>query len=237
MSHRTALYSSLLGLFTLAVSANSSTITSSTGQVTVLGTAPASVAQGGLQSNTSAYVFMESQLVLTSPLNVDISTPGTYTTVTSLTPGTIDAGTFVDSFMLESQPSSVPDSPGDYRTYEGTITFNGPILGIIVETANLNSTDALLGAPGTTYPPPSDIYSGLDLNTPGCAGSGCGNDGVRLSVNGSTLSFGFVTNYSEDEIRIITAATPEPAGIALTLLGLFPLLASGRLRAALRGRE
>jgi hypothetical protein len=209
-----------LGLFGLALTASGSTLVSTTGQVTVLGTPPADVASGGLQSNTTAYVFQESMLTLTSDLDVDVSTPGVYTTVSSLTPGTIDAGTSIVSYMLESQPSSVPPLPDDYRTYQGSLTFDEPILGLIVETTSLNNTDALLGAPGTTYPPPSDIYSGLDLNTPGCKGSSCGDDAVTWTITGNTIYFDFVTNYSEDEIRIITAATPEPGGIAFVLIGL-----------------
>jgi len=226
--------SCLLGLFGLALSANASGIVSTTGQVTVLNTPPASVAAGGLQSNTTAYLFQESQLILASDLNVDISQSGTYLTVPSLTPGTIGAGTPVNVYMLETDPSSVPPKPNDFRIYEGSFTFDSPVLGILVETASLRNTDALLGAPGTVYPSASDTFSGLDLNTAGCTSSSCGNDGVILSVNGNTVSFGFVTNFSEDQIRIITQATPEPSGIALMLLALLPLFAIKLGRPALR---
>jgi hypothetical protein len=236
MSNWIAIRNWSLGLVCLACSANASTLVSTTGQVIILGTPPASVASGGLQSNTDAYFFQESQLILSSPLDVDITEPGTYTTVAELTPGTIAAGADIDSYMLESQPSSVPPAPNNYQTYVGSLTFNSPILGIIVETASLNATDALLGAPGTVYPPPSDLYSGLDLNTPGCSGSTCGNDALTLSVNGDTLNFDYVTNYSEDEIRIITAATPEPRGIAFICLALLPFLGLKSVRGALGKR-
>jgi hypothetical protein len=236
MTNWTAARNLSLGLVCIVFSANASSLVATSGQVTFLSSPPASVASGGLQSNTTAYVFEESELTLTSPVDVDITTPGTYTTVASLTPGTIGAGTDVEVYMLESQPSSVPASPNDYQTYEGSLTFDTPVLGIIVETASLNNTDATLGAPGTVYPPPSDIYSGLDLNTPGCSGSTCGNDGVVLSINGNTVDFGFVTNYSEDEIRIITAATPEPSGIAFTFLALLPLLALKSVRSRINQR-
>jgi hypothetical protein len=193
--------------------------------VTVLTSPPASVAAGGLESDTTAYAFFENQLGLTSPLDVDISTPGKYNTVASLSPGTIDAGTLIDSYLVESDPATLPPGPDNYRTYAGSITFDTPILGIIVETANLRSTDPLLGASGTIYPASSDTFSGLDLNTSGCSGSTCGNDGLILSADQRSIEFGFVTNFSEDQIRIITAAAvPEPAGAAFVFLGLLPIL-------------
>jgi hypothetical protein len=236
MSNWKPAYSLLIGSLGLVLSANASTLVSTAGQVAVLAAPPLSVALGGLESNTNAYVFQESEFTLESPVSTDISMPGDYTTVLSLTPGTIAAGTPVDVYMLESQPASAPRGLS-YRTYQGSLTFNEPILGIIVETTGLRSTDATLGASGTLYPPMTATYSGLELNTPGCHGSTCGNDSVVLSANRETVNFDFVTNVSEvDEIRIITAATPEPGGIALTLLGLLPLMALKSARAA-RGKR
>jgi hypothetical protein len=237
MSHWKPAYSLLIGSLGLVLSAHASTLVSTSGQVAVLATPPFSVAVGGLESNLNAYVFQESQLTLAAPVFTDISTPGDYATVGSLTPGMIAAGTPVDVYMLESQPASLPLGGLNYRTYEGSLTFNEPVLGIIVETTGLRNTDSALGAPGTLYPPMTATYSGIELNTPGCTGSGCGNDAVVLSPNRETVNFDFVTNFSEvDEIRIITAATPEPGGIALTLLGLLPLLALKSARAA-RGKR
>lgn len=236
-SNWTTAFFPLIGLFSLAFSAGASSIDATTGQVSVLSSPPASVASGGLQSNTTAYVFLENQLILSSPLGVDVSSPGLYATVGSVTPGTIAAGTFVDVYMLESQPQSVPPAPSDYRTYQGSLTFSTPVLGILLEAASLRNTDAVLGAPGTVYPPISDTYSGLDLNTPGCSGSSCGNDAIFLSADGKTIDFNFITNYSEDQIRIITAATPEPGGIAFALLGLLPFIARKSARLLRRKSE
>jgi hypothetical protein len=237
MSNWKPAYTLFIGSLGLALFANASTLVSTAGQVAVLAVPPLNIAVGGLESNTTAYVFQENALTLASPVSTDISMPGTYLTVGSLTPGTIAAGTPVDVYMLESQPASAPFGGPSYRTYQGSLTFNEPILGIIVKTSGLRSTDTPLGYPGTIYPPMTSTYSGIELNTPGCKGSKCGNDAVILSANGETVNFDFVTNVSEvDEIRIITAATPEPGGIALTLLGLLPLLALKSARAA-RGKR
>ncbi len=187
-------------------------IISTSGQVDVLSTPPASLLNGHLQSNTTIFAFTErTDLTLSSALPVDVSTQGTYQKLSSLTPGTIAAGTMVDSYFLHSDP------PNGNSTYNASLTFSSPILGIIVLSSSLSSTDSILGAPGTVYPS-KDGTRGLEFGK---------TEDYVVWVSGDTVDVQFHTHSSIDEIRIITAASPvpEPTGLvlgasALGVLGL-----------------
>jgi hypothetical protein len=122
-------------------------IVSTTGQVDLLSSPPASVKPGQLQSNTDIFAFTEqTDIKLSSAVNVDITSPGTYTTDASLTPGTISAGTSVASYFLHSDPQN------NDSIYDGSVTFSTPILGVIVLSGTLSNSDVQLGATGTAYP-------------------------------------------------------------------------------------
>jgi hypothetical protein len=173
---------------------------STTGQIDVLSSPPASVQRGQLQSNTNIFAFNEqARLTLSTAVSVDITSPGTYTTVASLTPGTISAGTQVSSYFLHSDPVN------NNAMFDGSVTFSTPILGVIVLSGTLSSSDAQLGATGTTYPT-NDSGRGLELTA--------GQDFVTLSSNLRTLTVHFFTHDNVDEVRIITAV-PEPSSLVL----------------------
>ena len=197
------------------------------GQISVLPSAPPSVVHGAIVNDQTGFVFFEDEVVLFSPLTVDISSPGTYASTTTLTPGVIDAGTTVDSYFFEDEPASMPAT--GYSTFTGSITFPTQILGIIINTTNLAVSDPPLGAPGTAYPSAADIYSGLELNVPGCSGATCGNDAIVLSADRKTVTiFSVVNTDEEDDVRILVSSSqaqtstpvPEPSGAVLAGLGL-----------------
>lgn len=106
---------------------------------------------------------------------------------------TIAAGTVVNIDYLAWDP----DSAGRTR---GTITFDGPILGIITTRAALLATDAQFGAAGVSYG--SHRYRG----TEGAAG----NNPDYWSFSGNTLTFDLYGIAPED-FRVITAAAPAAA--------------------------
>ena len=105
------------------------------------------------QSNTAINFFTErTDAVLPTTTPIDI-TPGTsfptnYYGNTNLTPGTLAAGTAVDSYFMYSNPVG---QPSNTYTYTATLTLSAPILGVIVTPNTLTETNANLGAPGTTY--------------------------------------------------------------------------------------
>jgi hypothetical protein len=184
-------------------------IISTTGAIDVLASPPPSVKLGDLRSDTELFTFQESSnLTLSQDVSVDITTAGTYQSKSSLTPGTISAGTEVDSYFLHSNPVHQP------QVYVGSITFSSPILGVIVLSAGLDKTDSLLGAPGTEYPT-GNVGRGLELSPT--------EDYVTLSSDLKTLSVHFTTHDDIDEVRILTAAVPEPASLILAVPALLAL--------------
>ncbi len=199
-------------------------VISSTG-VRLLPTAPASVMQGAVQSNTQATAFQEKQgLTLTDALPVDVSAPGTYSAAVSLTPGSIAAGSKVDSFMFYTDPIN---NTGE--KFAGSLTLDSNILGLIVLTKSLNQTDALLGAAGTTYPA-TDPNRGLEI-------FGTGDDSLTLSSDRRTVTFDFHTTGSVDEVRVVTSAAPVPEASTMVSLGLLLALSAGGLVVAAKRRK
>jgi hypothetical protein len=195
-------------------------IIGTTGQVDLLSSPPASVKRGQLQSNTDVFAFTEqTDLTLSTAVKVDITSAGTYKTDASLTPGTISAGTEVESYFLHADPQN------NDSKFDGSVTFSTPILGVIVLSATLSASDAQLGALGTVYPK-GDTGRGLELTS--------GQDFVTLSSNLETLTFHFFTHDNVDQVRILTAV-PEPSTFVLAGCGLVVLAVAFGSR--VRGRR
>ncbi|MDX2131412.1 MAG: hypothetical protein SFY69_05105 [Planctomycetota bacterium] len=199
-----------VGALALASGVSSGAVTGVGGAATVIAP-PASTVLGANQSNTQAWVFTEGTVVLASALTLNATTPGMYTSAGSLTPGSVAAGTTVQSHYLYTDPDG-----SAARTYEGFVEFDQPILGVIVLRSNLNASDAALGAPGTAYA--DNAARGLEL--------GSNADAFAITVSQFRVNFRFVTSTATDDIRIITA--PAPAGAALA--GLCGLVALRRRR-------
>jgi len=166
---------------------------------------------GQTQSSTEIRAYHESVVTLGSALAVDrIGTAFT-------TSGNIAGGTTVETYLLHADP------PGSTPTlFSGSITFDTPILGLIFSDSRLNGTDSSLGVSGVTY------YNGASR------GLELGSDSFTISGNTLTFSGQFNASTAVDEIRILTAAVPEPTTIFAGALVLIPLAAS-TLR-SLRGR-
>jgi hypothetical protein len=132
----------------------------------------------------------------------------------ALNAGTITPGTLVNSFNIYLHTES---NSSTWKTASGSITFDRPILGLIWSGKNLDQSDASFGASGTPYAQIGD-WRGLE-----------GNDVSTFSDfffngNGNTLNLTFnVSSQGYDELRVLTAATPEP----LTILGASTALGFG----------
>jgi hypothetical protein len=114
--------------------------------------------------------------------------------------GPITAGTKVSSFGVAFDPKK-PE-----LFVEGFVTFPRPILGVLTSTLRLKNTDALLGAPGTTYNSPG--ARGLDnFDIPG------------TFFVGNTLFLDWKALSPGDNVRVLTAAIPEPTTWAMLVAG------------------
>ena len=119
-----------------------------------------SVQFGALQSDDHMFAFDEQQNVkLAAALPVDISQPGQYgpdCNCDPLTPGTIPAGSYVSSLFVHADPpGGDPPScwtrPSTRRRTVG-IEVCGPAKpSVCGDNRGLDRSDAVLGAPGTSY--------------------------------------------------------------------------------------
>lgn len=172
--------------------------------------APPSVLENAYESDTEIRAFDERQdATLAAPLVVDITAPGTYDGSGPLTPGTIPAGTIVDSHLLHADAVGSPD-PQTPVTFKGGVTFTGEILGVIVvdtpAAPHLNDSDTL-GAAGTTYPTDPG-GRGLELT------DHAGSDSIVVA-DAHTVSLTLVL-HRYDEIRVITRSIPPPTTTTTT---------------------
>ena len=174
------------------------------GDVDVLAAPPASVVEGALQSDAATRLFFEGRVTLSSARIADIGGP-------------VSAGTTVDSFFFHFDPftEATPQHSA------GSVTFEGAILAVFIESASLISTDGAFGAPGTTYP------SGIRGLEP--VGSAVSD---TVGISGSLLTFDFNATSSVDQIRVLVglASVPEPATLALLAAGLFAFGAQAQCR-------
>ena len=79
------------------------------------------------------------------------------------------------------------------RTAIGSVTFDEPVLGVIISNVRFDETDSLLGNPTTSY----DIGSQSLENTD------------RVTISGNTVTFDLLTSSPGDAIRVITGVDPE----------------------------
>ena len=178
-------------------SANALTISGDIQEIT----APSSIVLGE--------VFKEQEgLLLPSNLTVDVVSPGTYGTNANpnkFPQGTLSSGILVDSWFLHSDPIN-----NILSFYNGTVTFDQEIVGIIFNSNRLVNTHDLLGGLNTSY----------DQNFFNIFGS----DQFILSSDLRTLTINSAANTGADNLRVLTKSTvPEP----LTILGAGTAVAFG----------
>jgi hypothetical protein len=206
-------------VFSLTVPTAEAAGIATTGDVTQIAP-PASVALGALESNTEVRLFAErTALLLSQSVTVDVTQPGLVDGAEDLTPGAITANQLVSSYLLHA------DAIGNGQPivmFQGSVTFDMPVLGALITASRLTPTDSVLGSLATVYNP--TVNRGFEF---GVAGQGV-SDSLVLSPDRLTVSFVFRTTSQYDQVRIVTSAIPEPTsvylggsgcvGIALSLL-------------------
>ena len=168
-------------------------IAAQTGNITVLQPPPPDVRLEQLTSDEVGFAFAERTCAtLSAPLPVDIIDPvGTYG-AGQTNPGLVPAGTPVDSYLVHLD--NVGDTGNAFLS--GSLTFDQPVLGIILLPGTLNASDPVVGAPGTLYPTGDTQFRGYEAP-----------DTVTVSPDGFTVTFAAVSGSRQDDVRIITAGT------------------------------
>jgi hypothetical protein len=144
---------------------------------------------------------------------MDITAPGLVDAAADLTPAQLAAGTQIDSYLLHADPlgGGMP-----IVMFQGSVTFDRPILGAMMTYESLTQTDSLLGSATTNYIPP-EFFRGFE--GPGFPiYSFAVSDSLEISDDFRTLTFAFRTESRMDQIRIVTAANPEPSTAILVAL-------------------
>jgi hypothetical protein len=211
----------LLSLTSVAASAGIIGLSGSEDLVPV----PADLTLDEFTSPLAQFMVERVDTTLSQTLDLDITTAGTYSDggaanpmPVPFTPGTLEAGLAVDSFLMHYNPS--PESQPAVVT--GSITFDTPILGIITGNdpawwvdpgkSQLTLSDPIVGNPTTLY---GTVLGREIFDQVGAP------DIVTLSADYRTVSFQSSVDGMFDEFRIITAvAVPEPTTLWLFALGL-----------------
>jgi hypothetical protein len=168
---------------------------------------PPSVVLGALESNSFVRFFAERTAnFLNQDVSADITQPSIVGNLSDLTPGVVSANQLVDSYLLHAD--AITDEQPSV-TFHGSITFDRPILGILVRGPALSATDSNLGSPLTAYIP-AEFNRGLELSSMSPVG-----DSLQLSADFQTITFVLKSGALYDQIRVITASIPEPSTLAL----------------------
>jgi hypothetical protein len=192
-----------------------SAIVSTSGSVMLI-SPPASVGFQQLEDDAAAKVFAEQiNLSLASSIDVEVTAVGLVDDANDLTPGSIPAGTRVDSYLLHADKIG---GGAPIHTYGGSVTFDRPILGVIVTGSGLSATDGVLASASTTYDP-IGMFRGFDGPSFSPSSPAVG-DSVEISPDFLTATIVLRTETFYDQIRIITAAVPEPTSWMVCVIGL-----------------
>lgn len=155
-----------------------------------------------LESDKHILVIPERRdFILASRIRVDIDSPGTYQGENLL--AGIPFGTRpkvrMRSYLLRYNPVGSVPKPG-FRRFEGSVTFDRPVLAIIAGGRKLHQTDKQLSnSPLPTLNPIDAGLRGLER------GKTRDSDTVILSEDRHTVTVIFYAGESIDEIRAITA--------------------------------
>ncbi|RCS49458.1 iron dicitrate transport regulator FecR [Bremerella cremea] len=167
---------------------------------------------GRIQSDENLMVLQEGYAqTLDAPLTVNVVAPGTYRHDSQLIDQEIPAGTRVKSFLLQFRPandneaeSSVQRSrpnPDDIKRITGDITFDRPVLGLIVRGDDLRSSDGRFSVRGGQVP-----QKGRSLELFGTPR----DDVLTLSKDRRTISLDLAAfGQFNDQVRVIVDESLE----------------------------
>ncbi|MCC6271276.1 MAG: T9SS type A sorting domain-containing protein, partial [Microbacteriaceae bacterium] len=153
-----------------------------------------SLAEGMAESADTLIVLKERgglQLAAGDTVRLQVSEPGVVSFAGEFTPAELGPGTWLNSHVLHLDPPGA----GEARA-AGSVTFDTNVLGLIVTSGGLDSSQALLHAPGLDYQPGD---RGLEF------AGGAEGDTIALSADRRTVTLSVAASSQIDEVRVITA--------------------------------
>ena len=176
---------------------------------------PSSLAEGAQESDDVIWVMHERNDILTAPLAVSVIPAGDQALaggeLNHNGVGVLPDGTALTSYLLHFDPEGDPTS---LQNALATVTFEEPILGLIVGQSELAETDSLLGTVGEYATGPRSFASSITENLT------ISNDLHSLTVELHAVNDGIV------QLRVLTQqiTVPEPSCfVLLTMLGMLSL--------------
>ena len=107
-----------------------------------------SFGKAALLSNTEIYVAAEGEPArLRDALEVDVSAPGEYRRISDLTEKSLSVGTMVLPYLIQFRPRAEPvakEKGAGWVTLRGEITFEGTVLGVILNHERLIAAERIL---------------------------------------------------------------------------------------------
>lgn len=166
---------------------------------------------GLVQSNTDIFVLPEGYArLLTEPLVVNVTMLGTVRVAADLSPAAIPTGTRVKSFLLQFKPLDLRDesesppnqpNPSELERIVGEITFDRPVLGLIVVGDDLRASDGIFSKRGGQFP-----QKGRALELSGTPR----DDTVTLSEDRRTVKLDLAAyGLFGDQVRVIVDQSLE----------------------------
>lgn len=149
---------------------------------------------GLYEDGENIVVFPERRgVLLEEPIPVDLTDPGEYIRRRKRPQFSLPAGHRVQSYLLQLNPSRRIKS-----NVVGQITFEHPILGLVLTSNGLFKTDATLGHPNGDY---DAKWRGVESSRE--PGGGLDRDTVILTANRKTLILSLAKGSAFDQIRVI----------------------------------
>lgn len=151
---------------------------------------PDALGYNAFDRDDSIALFVESSRIrLPRDLRVNVTETGRHEQLSGVG-GILAEGKVVSCYLIHCAPQR------KRHVVEGSITFPGPVLGLVCDSDSLNATNSLLGATWTLKcgHPERGLESAPDRNS----------DVVVISPDRRTLSLGFRTE-SIDQLRVLVA--------------------------------
>lgn len=187
-----------------AVSRLAAGVVRTDGQLRFCEAIPASLLHGDLEDDKTLYVFPERRgVVLNAAQEVLVPDGGVGRVVSRRQ--TLAAGVRVDSYLLhfDSTINGALHANQPVATGSGSITFERPVVGVIVGNGQLEATDRLLGNVQTRYGGSEKVGEnrGLEIDTPHVA------DVIELHSDGRTVSVKCYNGLPvTDQMRILVTS-------------------------------